>query len=342
MTKGFSLGDFSVNEQAGKGSSGKGFNLNDFNDKVPVNQDVVKEDPTIKNFIPIQRNEDGSVKYTFDNIYDNQQLASVAKDYYTKRDGQDYSDKEAIKKFISDRTWNQANTFAMGEEFAYVTGDNFGEDQKARLSYLTRYWSELPNFYEEGGLGMGQFFKNIGIGILDPINVLGAGVGGQVAKQTLKKAGQAVIKEQIKKGVTKKTVAKEVLNDPTQLAELSKQANRSALLKGSGSMAAVDAAGFGTIDIANQVVEKDIGLRETLDPVRTGTVALTAGGLGFFVAGAGGYLGNKLINLRLEKNANLKTKKLKEFNKKSPDNKNKSEANNSEFGAPRGTSIRTN
>ena len=34
MTKGFSLGDFSVNEQAGKGSSGKGFNLNDFNDKV--------------------------------------------------------------------------------------------------------------------------------------------------------------------------------------------------------------------------------------------------------------------------------------------------------------------
>ena len=107
-------------------------------------------------------------------------------------------------------------------------------------------------------------------------------------------------------------------------------------------MAAVDAAGFGTIDIANQVVEKDIGLRETLDPRRTGTVALTAGGLGFFVAGAGGYLGNKLINLRLEKNANLKTKKLKEFNKKSPDNKNKSEANNSEFGAPTGTSIRTN
>ena len=342
MTKGFSLGDFSVNEQAGKGSSGKGFNLNDFNDKVPVNQDVVKENPSIKNFIPIQRNEDGSVKYTFDNIYDNEQLASVAKDYYTKRDGVDYDDKEAVKKFISDRTWNQANTFAMGKEFVYVTGNNFGEDQKARLSYLTRYWSELPNFYEEGGLGMGQFFKNIGIGILDPINVLGAGVGGIVSKGVLKKAGQAVIKEQIKKGVTKKTVAKEVLNDPTQLAELSKQANRSALLKGSGSMAAVDAAGFGTIDIANQVVEKDIGLRETLDPVRTGTVALTAGGLGFFVAGAGGYLGNKLVNLKLEKNATLQSKKLKEFNKKTPDNKNKSEANNSQFGAPKLTSIRTN
>jgi hypothetical protein len=41
-------------------------------------------------------------------------------------------------------------------------------------------------------------------------------------------------------------------------------------------MALVDGAGFGTIDIANQTVEKEIGLRETLDPVRTGTVALTA------------------------------------------------------------------
>ena len=31
-------------------------------------------------------------------------------------------------------------------------------------------------------------------------------------------------------------------------------------------MALVDGAGFGTIDIANQTVEKEIGLRETLDP----------------------------------------------------------------------------
>ena len=41
----------------------------------------------------------------------------------------------------------------MGKEFLYITGEDVTEDQKARLSYLTRYWSELPNFYEEGGLG---------------------------------------------------------------------------------------------------------------------------------------------------------------------------------------------
>ena len=100
-------------------------------------------------------------------------------------------------------------------------------------------------------------------------------------KRSIKKAGQEVIKSQVKKGV-KKTVAKEILNSPEQLAELSKQAKKNALLKGSASMAAIDGAGFGTIDIANQLVEKEIELRETLDPVRTGTVALTATGIRIF------------------------------------------------------------
>ena len=50
----------------------------------------------------------------------------------------------------------------MGKEYLYVTGNDITEDQKARLSYLTRYWSELPNFYEEGGLGAKGFFKNAG------------------------------------------------------------------------------------------------------------------------------------------------------------------------------------
>ena len=348
MTKGFSLGDFSVNQQADNKSSSKGFKLEDYNKVVPTDEknieEKIKEDKTIKNFIPIQRNDDGSIKYTFDNIYDNKQLISVAQDYYKVRDKKVYDEKEAVDKFISDRTWKQANTFAMGKEFLYITGDNVTQDQKARLSYLTRYWDELPNFYEEGGLGISQLFKNIGIGVIDPINIVGAGVGGQVAKQTLKKGAQEVIKSQVKKGVVTKKIQKDLINSPEKLSELSKTVNRNALLKGSGSMAAVDAAGFGTIDIANQLVEKEIDLRETIDPIRTGTVALTAGGLGFFVAAGGGYLGNKVVNLKLAKNADLPKGKMKDFSDKSPDNTNKSEANNTFVGGKknRGNYIRTN
>ena len=335
MTKGFSLGDFNVNQQAADGASSKKFNLQDFNKQSLPDEEEIKKDPSVKNFIPIQKNADGSVKYTFDNIYDNDQLISVAKDYYANRDRKTYSDKEAVDKFISDRTWNQANTFAMGKEFLYVTGENFSEDQKARLSYLTRYWDELPNFYEEGGRGASGFFATLGVGVLDPLNIFGGIVGGQVGKQVLKKAGQEVIKSQVKKKagkkVVEKTVTKELLNSPEELSKLSASAKKQALLKGSGSMAGVEGAGFGTIDIANQLVEKEIDLRETLDPIRTGTVALTATGLGFFVPVTAGYLGNKIINLKLARNNNLPDGKMKNYSKKSPDNTNKSESLNSEI-----------
>ena len=342
-----SLGDYGINTQVADNSLGSGYTLEEMIEKgekkypsIETTEQTITANPSINNAIAIQRNQDGSLKYTFDNIYDNKQLVSVAKDYYTNRDGKVYDDKEAVDEFISDRTWNQANTLTMGKEFAYVTGDNITEDQKSRLSYLTRYWDELPNFYEEGGRGASGFFANLGVGILDPINILGAGVGGIVAKGVFKKAGQEVIKSQVKKGIAKKTVSKEILNSPEQLAKLSATAKRNALIKGSGAMALVDGAGFGTIDIANQTVEKEIDLRQTIDPIRTGTIALTAGGLGFFVGTAGGWLGNKIVNLRLAKNAELPTKNLKNASKKSPDNTKSSEALNSGFKI--GSFVRTN
>jgi len=346
MTK-LSLGDFGINTEATNNIYGSGYTIEEMLEKdkkkYPSETDTkqtIESNPNIKHAIAIQRNEDGSVKYTFDNIQDNKQLASVAKNYYTNRDGKAYTDKEAVDKFISDRTWAQANTYAMGKEFLYVTGDNITQDQKARLSYLTRYWDELPDFYEEGGRGMSGFFANLGVGILDPINILGAGVGGQVAKGVFKKAGQEVIKSQVKKGIAKKTVSKAILNSPEQLAKLSATAKRNALIKGSAAMALVDGAGFGTIDIANQTVEKEIDLRQAIDPIRTGTIALTAGGLGFFVGVGAGWLGNKIVNLRLAKNTELPTKKLKNSSKKSPDNTKSSESLNSGFKI--GSYVRTN
>ena len=309
-------------------------------DDIKIKQPDVQVKPdTAQNAIPIQYNQDGSLKYTFDNIYDNKKLASVARDYYTNRDRETYTDREAIDKFISDRTWNQANTLAMGKEFIYVTGNDFTNDQRARLSYLTRYWDELPNFYEEGGRGASGFFANLGVGILDPLNIIGGGTAGIVTKGVLKKAGQEVIESQLKKQTKKKTldavkkkkVIDDIVNSPEKFAELSSKVKNEALVKGSLSMAGIEGAGFGTIDIANQLVEKDIELRERIDPVRTGTIALTATGLGFFVPYVGGKLANKFTNLKLAKNNNLPTKNLKKHSKKQPDNTGKSEDNIGKF-----------
>jgi len=342
-----SFGDLLINNQNNNqlANPNRGLSVDEMLKNLEKNKNAPKDS---KNVIAMDTNPDGSIKYTFDNIYQNKDLIAVSRDYYKIRDGIDFEsgeegDKEAIDKFIRDRTWKQANSFSMGKEFKYITGKNVSQDQKARLAYLTRTWDELPNFYEEGGRGFSGFFANLGVGILDPINLVGAGVGGQVTKAALKKAGQEVIKSQIKgtaSKTAKKTVAKELLNSPVQLSALAGTAKRNAILKGSASMAGVDAAGFGTIDIANQTVEKEISIREKLDPVRTGTVALTAAGLGFFVAGTAGLIGNKLINLRLEKNLKLNDKVLKKHQDKIPSNKDLSEASNSEYKL--GTYIRTN
>ena len=258
-----SFGDLIINNQSNNqlANPDKGLSVDQMLKNLEKNKNL--PDNT-KSVIAMDTNPDGSIKYTFDNIYQNKNLVAVSRDYYKIRDGMDFEsgeegDKEAINKFIADRTFKQANSFSMGKEFKYITGKNVSQDQKARLSYLTRTWDELPNFYEEGGRGFSGFFANLGVGILDPINLVGAGVGGQVTKAALKKAGQEVIKSQIKGATSKaakKTVAKELLNSPVQLSALAGTAKRNAILKGSASMAGVDAAGYGTIDIANQTVEK--------------------------------------------------------------------------------------
>ena len=338
----FSLGDLVINQKADseiKGTGGYSY------DKLLQNLESLDAgDVKAKsnNAIVVDRNPNGSVKYTFDNIYENKELADVAKKYYYAKDSTRFeSDKEAIDYYISDRTWKQANSLSLGKELFYVTGKDVTQDQKARLAYLTRTWDDLPDFYEEGGRGAGGFFKNLGIGILDPINILGAGVGGQVAKQAFKEAGKGVLKETIKKGVAKKTVAKELLTNPNQLASISATARKNAILKGSASMSAIDGLGYGMYDIADQLVEKEIDLRERLDPVRTGTVALTAAGLGFFIPAATGMIGNKIANIKAAKNTNLPTKALKDDAKAKP--KANSESLNDDINSTKiGTYVRTN
>ena len=77
MTK-FSLGDFAINEQASEYNSDAPFTLEDF-DKKETNIESVKDKKPedVQNFIPIQKNEDGSLKYSFDNIYQNKQANTL-------------------------------------------------------------------------------------------------------------------------------------------------------------------------------------------------------------------------------------------------------------------------
>ena len=273
-----------------------------------------------------------SYKYTFDTIYQDQDLAEVAKKYYGEREGKSYSSKEAIDKFISDRTWKQANTASIGKELLYITGEDVSQDQKARLAYLTKTWGELPNFYEEGGRGFEGFYKNLGIALTDPLNLVSGGVGGLVGKAVVGTAAKQALKAATKSAASKKVVqeaAKDIMLDPQNLAEVSSKIAKNKLLATAGTISVIDGVGFGLADIAAQTTEKELGLREKLDPYRTMLVSLGAAGTSFVATGGIGYGVQKFRNVRADKaiqdgpsgvgkivedNAQLTDEGLKKFN----------------------------
>jgi len=270
-------------------------------------------------------------KYTFDTIYEDDQLAQVAKDYYSEKTGKDYTEEEAIDKFIRDRTWKQANTAGIAFELNYITGSDVSQAQKARLAYLTQTWSALPNFYEEGGRGFSGFAANLGVALLDPLNIISGGIGGIVGKAAVGTAAKQVLKSATKTATGKiiaKETAKDIILNPEQLAKLSSSVANKKILKTAGTISAIDGVGFALADIAAQTTEKEVGLREKLDPYRTMLVSLGAAGTSFIATGGIGYGVSKLRNVRadtaaknapsglgkiIEHNANITDEGLKKF-----------------------------
>ena len=254
----------------------------------------------VNSIILVDKNEDGSVKYTFDNIYKHKKLSEVAKNYYGEREGKNYTHKEAIDKFISDRTWKQANTFAIGKEYLYITG-NAGTDQKARLAYLTREWDKLPNFYQAGGRGWVEgLAKNLGAAVVDPLNIVGGFVGGTLGKAAVKKIGAEALKT-----ATKKKATKDILLSPQTLSEVAGHAAKSEITKSAGTIAAIDAVGFAAADIAAQTTEKEIGLRKKIDPYRTMLVSVGAAGTSFIATAGIGLATRKLKNWKAAKESDV-------------------------------------
>ena len=259
--------------------------------------------------IPLAKNDDDSVKVTFDNIYQNNDLAEVSKDFYYFRDQKQFKDnKEAINYYINDRTWKQANVVSIGKEFSYITGENVKKDQLQRYAYLTKTWDDLPNMFQEGGGSAGQrtfrFGKNLFYAIMDPINLIGVGVGGQVAKAAVKTASKEALEVAIKtaiKGKSKKAALKikdtmtgQALNKALlgeAAVKIAEKEGFKAGSKGIAATASIDSLALGGADVARQYTEMEVNPEQKFDPVRTGTVAIATLGLSgtaqFVLAGAG-------------------------------------------------------
>ena len=224
------------------------------------------------NAFEVNKDLDGSIKYSFDTIYDDKELIDIASDYYAERDGDKFeSTRDVVDEFVSDRTWKQAHTLSMTGELLYVLNDDTSVEQRQRLSYLQNYWNSLPNFYAEGGRGWwAGLSSNIVAGMADPLNYVGGFLGGQVAKKTMQAAGKEIVKKAVQKKLK------------TQ-----------AVVKGTGIAMVADATIFGGADAILQSTEKEIGMREQYDPLRTGYAVVMGAGTTLLPSIAGSYFAGK-------------------------------------------------
>ena len=158
------------------------------------------------NTIDLGYNTDGSKKYSFDSIYKDKQLIETAKSFYEERDGIEFeNDEDVVDEYINDRTWKQANVTSALVELNQVK-NQMDVDQLKRLRYLTEYWYNMPNFWEEGGRSASSaIFQNIKAGILDWTNVASLGVGSLATKTVGKEAVKLYGKNELKKQILKLT-----------------------------------------------------------------------------------------------------------------------------------------
>ena len=310
-----SKGDIAISEAVNNQSKPKGSFSSHYNSS---NENKLPEIVGTENVIPVAKNDDDSIKVTFDNIYENNSLAEVSKDFYYFRDQKQFKDnKEAINYYINDRTWKQANVVSIGKEFSYITGKDVKKDQLQRYAYLTKTWDDLPNMFQEGGGSASQrtlrFGKNLFYAIMDPINIIGVGVGGQVAKQSVKTASKIALEKAIKeaiKGKSKKAAAKiqkDMANKAVSKLLIGEEAVKiaegegfKAGTKGIAATATIDSLALGGADVARQYTEMEINPEQKFDPVRTGTVAIATLGLSgsaqFVLAGASTLLKQGFIS----------------------------------------------
>ena len=220
--------------------------------------------------IDLGNNFDGSKKFSFDTIYDDKRLINIAKEFYEERDDIEFDttkegwEKDVIDEYVNDRTWKQANITSAFKELYQV--ENMNDNQLKRLSYLTEYWHNLPNFWEDGGRSSSSaIWQNLKAGVLDWTNVASGGVGAiltkTAGKQFVKELGKTSLKRQIAKTVAKATIA----------------------------TSAFDAGVFAAGDLAIQKAEKELKLRDNYDWLRTGATAVVGGGISILPNGLANY-----------------------------------------------------
>jgi len=128
--------------------------------------------------------------------------------FYKDKTGYSLDDKTLISNFYEDRTWADLNTVGVIADAASAVSAT--QEQRARMKRIQSVWTQLPNFFQEGGRGVSAIPDIAGAIIKDPTNLIpgvagfkGAVTGARVGVA----AGKGALSSGIKSGVGKAAAA---------------------------------------------------------------------------------------------------------------------------------------
>ena len=239
-----------------------------------------------------------------------EEFYKTLKSYYSYRENDKKFNKmshaDLLDYFYTDRSWRTNNTVSMGMDLSNVMGEE-DEQRLKEFAYISQTYQNLPSFWNDPNRSFaGWLVDNGGAMILDPVNVVGAGVGGQAAKQAYKQALRVTIKDKMAGELNERA-----LKETAKYAQ--KQALGKAVVKGGLTEGAINTVIAGGQDALLQHTNIEAGIQDKYN-VSRGAIA-SAAGFGFgtafgsaFAAGAFKLTNNSLRRKSVKKLLEIEAK----------------------------------
>jgi hypothetical protein len=225
---------------------------------------------------------------------------NTLRSYYSYRNNdpsfQNKNAADLLEYFYEDRSWRNNNTVSMGFDLASVANETNPERIK-EFSYIQQTYSSLPSFWDDPNRSFGGWLiDNGGAMLADPVNLIGVGVGGQVAKQSFKLGLKELLKGKMAQEINKAAIE-----------EMAKQATKEsigqAVKKGALYEGYFGAITNGTQDIILQNTAIKADIQNELDLKQTALSTAAGFGLGTVFGGTFSAGAFKLTNRNLKNTA---------------------------------------
>lgn len=206
-----------------------------------------------------------------------EKFIETARSFYNHREETNIydgvEDSDILEKFYDDRTWGNYNTLSMGADVAFTAMEE-DESRIQQFAYLQQTFERLPSFWNDPNRSFGRWLLDAGGAmVVDPVNLVGLGVGKIAAKESFSQ----VLKAQLK-GKMAKEIELDILEGIAK--ESSKKALGKAVKKGAVYEGLIAGAITGAQDGLLQSTAINTGVQENYDLSQMGLNAAAGGAFG--------------------------------------------------------------